>query len=134
MDNPNRIVRKVSWEEFDKLIDELVVKIKEESKNYLIDGIIGIPRGGLVVAVCLSHKLNIQLITETQFNDDSEGKIVIVCDDICDKGNTLNNFLMNNKKHDLILTTLHYREGASITPIYAEKINEEWIQYPWEIE
>ena len=53
---------KLSWE----LIDELTDKIATEvSRNYKeIKFIYGIPRGGLIPAVILSHKLGIKLINE----------------------------------------------------------------------
>ena len=47
-----------TWSEFDKSVDY----IADQCKNWKLSGIYGIPRGGLCLAVALSHKLNIKLI------------------------------------------------------------------------
>jgi len=48
-----------TWSEFDKSVGEIANKCK--FKEY--SGIYGVPRGGLCLAVALSHKLKIKLIS-----------------------------------------------------------------------
>ena len=64
--------------------------IKRESnsrkcKNWKISNIYGIPRGGLCLAVALSHKLNIKISKKPT-------KYTLIVDDIFETGMTLNNF------------------------------------------
>ena len=49
-----------SWSEFDKSVEH----IANECKFLDFSGIYGVPRGGLCLAVALSHKLNTNLISE----------------------------------------------------------------------
>ena len=53
-----------AWSEFDKSVDY----IANRCKFLKFSGIYGIPRGGLCLAVALSHKLNIKLISEPAKN------------------------------------------------------------------
>ena len=50
-----------------------------------LSGIYGVPRGGLCLAVALSHKLDIQLI-------ESPCKNSLIVDDVFETGITLSNF------------------------------------------
>ena len=49
-----------TWSDFDKS----VVHIANKCKSLEFSGIYGVPRGGLCLAVALSHKLKIDLISE----------------------------------------------------------------------
>jgi len=53
-----------TWSEFDKSVEH----IAEKCKFLEFSGIYGIPRGGLCLAVALSHKLKINLISEPKKN------------------------------------------------------------------
>ena len=64
----NQIDRIIDWKEFNQAIEEIVRQIKEKEIQYNFDYILGIPRGGLVVAVALSHKLNLELVTENVYD------------------------------------------------------------------
>ncbi len=107
-----------SWSEFDKSVE----KIADECKFLDLSGIYGVPRGGLCLAVALSHKLKVNLITEPQKNS-------LIVDDIYETGITLNSF------KDI--------EGATFFVLFSKvkptwwntvKIGKkgEWIVFPWE--
>ena len=49
---------KVNWKEIEEYINK--VSIYYQNKNVV--GVYGLPRGGLVFAVMLSHKMNIPLL------------------------------------------------------------------------
>ena len=70
-----------TWSEFDKSVEY----IAKECKYEVFSGIYGVPRGGLCLAVALSHKLKINLISEPQ-------KDSLIVDDIYETGLTLNKF------------------------------------------
>ena len=110
--------RYISWEEVDNLINILHNKIFKSSINLI--QIYGIPRGGLIPAVMLSHKMDIP-ITNNYFNN-------LVVDDICDSGKTLKPFTSPT-------AVLHYKPHTSIIEptFYACKFeSDDWIVYPWE--
>ena len=70
-----------TWEEFDKSVELISYK----SKEWDLSGIYGIPRGGLCLAVALSHKLNLELLKEPKNN-------ILIVDDIYDSGKTLQRY------------------------------------------
>ena len=54
------MVKYFSWCEFDKSVENIANKCKFLE----FSGIYGVPRGGLCLAVALSHKLKIELISK----------------------------------------------------------------------
>ena len=117
--------RFLEWGDIEIAIERLATNIKISKKK--IGSIRGLVRGGLIPAVMLSHKLNIPFMDE---DNDSDGYILIV-DDICDTGQTLEYYT----KYQYILTaTLHYKTSAIVEPDFWWKIapTDEWIVYPWE--
>ena len=70
-----------TWSEF----DESVEYIANKCKFLELSGIYGVPRGGLCLAVALSHKLKINLISKPIKNS-------LIVDDIYETGFTLNTF------------------------------------------
>ena len=67
-----------TWNDFDKS----VLHIANKCKSLELSGIYGVPRGGLCLAVALSHKLNINLISEPRKNS-------VIVDDVYETGITL---------------------------------------------
>ncbi len=120
MVEPEKNQKKVylNWED----IELLIQKTAKEVKN--IKNIYGIPRGGLIPAVRLSHILKIPLTQEIEEN-------TLVVDEICDSGETLKKIL---EKHKVKTLSLHTRKSSKIKPdITGEFIqNNDWIVYPWE--
>ena len=74
----------VSWELIDDCVTDIAFYLKDTGKDFV--GVFGIPRGGVILAVMLSHKLDIPYITE--FWRVGDGDIVVI-DDIADTGKTL---------------------------------------------
>ena len=52
------MTRYFTWQEFDKSVEY----IANQCECLKLSGIYGVPRGGLCLAVALSHRLNVQLI------------------------------------------------------------------------
>jgi|SRR3990167_9177485 len=110
----------IGWEDIGIMVDFLVDKIKKSRIKY--DGIYGIPRGGLPLAVTLSHHLNLPLLVHPTINS-------LVCDDISDTGVTLANI-----KHKKIVC-LFKSKWTKTKPdyYYAEKEDKKsWLVFPWE--
>ena len=70
-----------TWSEFDKSVEQIANKCKFKK----FSGVYGVPRGGLCLAVALSHQLKIELISEPIKNS-------LIVDDIYETGITLTTF------------------------------------------
>lgn len=117
----------VSWKD----IGDYIEKVNDFYKDKKITGVYGIPRGGLILAVLISHKLNIPMLI-APIED------CIIVDDICDTGESLIHYQNNssgNKKHNYHITTMFYKKNNLVIPElwHREKIDN-WIVYPWEVE
>ena len=75
----------MSWMGFEFAMSEFVKDYKE--KGYKVDAVYGPPRGGLPIAVTLSHRLNIPLIKD--YWETEKLDRVLIVDDIADTGKTL---------------------------------------------
>ena len=107
-----------TWREFDKSVEHIANKCKLSD----FSGIYGVPRGGLCLAVSLSHKLKINLLAEPIKNS-------LIVDDVYETGITLNTFkdiegamffVLFSKIKPLWWNTVHISEKS------------EWIVFPWE--
>ena len=107
-----------SWSEFDKSVEV----IANECKLLKFSGIYGVPRGGLCLAVALSHKLKINLISEPIKNS-------LIVDDIYETGITLKTFKD-------IEGAMFFVLFSKVSPTWWNSVNisekSEWIVFPWE--
>ena len=107
-----------SWSEFDKSVEH----IANECKFLDFSGIYGVPRGGLCLAVALSHKLNTNLISEPKKNS-------LIVDDIYETGITLNSFKDIEGATFFVLF-------SKVKPTWWNSVRmaqqKEWIVFPWE--
>ena len=112
------MTRYFTWSEFDKSVDYIANQCREME----LTGIYGVPRGGLCLAVALSHKLNIQLI-EKPLKDS------LIVDDVYETGITLRNFKNIEGVSFFVLV-------SKKKPVWWKSVNlslnEEWIVFPWE--
>ena len=110
-----------TWQQFDKDCHEITNWIK--GYNLKFKNIYGIPRGGLCMAVKLSHLLDIPLTNKIS-------KETLIVDDISDTGETLFKLV---KEKDNTVITLFYHEQSKFTPLlYMNTKKKLWIHYPWE--
>lgn len=117
----------VSWSDIELFID----KVSNEYKDKNITGVYGLPRGGLIFAVMLSHKMNIPLLMAPTEN-------CIIIDDICDSGESLVHYYRNSSGNELNkyhIVTMYYKDNELVQPeFYMNKKEDKWIVYPWEVE
>ena len=107
-----------TWEEFDKSVEYIARKCKFLD----FSGIYGIPRGGLCLAVALSHKLKINLISRPK-------KKSLIVDDVYETGITLNTF-KNIEGAMFFVLFSKIKPTWWNTVLISEK--SEWIVFPWE--
>lgn len=110
----------LEWSEIHELVNILCKKIITEYPT--IDSVMGLPRGGMIPAVLISHELNLPFVLHP-------GKNTLVVDDINDTGETL------SKAPGAYWATLHHKPTSKFQyNFYAREISEQWIVYPWERE
>lgn len=111
-------MRLLSWSDF----DEAVWKISAEHHGRAFNGVYGFPRGGLCLAVALSHHLELPLLLEPE--EDS-----LIVDDIYETGRTLTR-LKNLPGCEAIV----WISKARPTWFRAVEVidSPEWIVFPWE--
>lgn len=109
-----------------KDVDNIIKHIKKN--NWKFNSVMGIPRGGLFLAVLLSYRLDIPLC----FDNTEYKKPLLVVDDISDNGDTLIKFCKN--KHDFKTITLFSKKGTKFIPDYNcnDCKDNEWIVFAWE--
>tara|TARA_R110002153_G_scaffold78525_1_gene200979 strand:+ start:870 stop:1262 length:393 start_codon:yes stop_codon:yes gene_type:complete len=112
----------LTWMYVDRLTDIIASQIKLNFKN--VDSIYGIPRGGLIPAVMLSHKLGLPYSDKLTLTS-------LIVDDISDTGVTLKEFEGYNTA--VLLHKPHTSE--SVPTIYGESYQkDDWVVFPWERE
>ena len=112
-----------TWGELDRDLEVLADVIKHDIPNSP-QYIYGIPRGGTVIAVILSHKLRLEYknILGSEYT-------TIVVDDITDTGKTLEYYIQFKYK----TYTIHWKSPARKPTAFIREVNDnEWIVYPWE--
>lgn len=111
---------KVSW----STVEHLVTKIESAVDESKFQNIYGVPRGGLVPAVMLSHKLKLPIIT----NPDHINESTLIVDEICDSGDTFQSLPMQCKK-----VALYSKEHSEhLTDYSAATAPDNWVVFPWE--
>ena len=107
-----------TWSEFDKSVEQIANKCKFNE----FSGIYGVPRGGLCLAVALSHKLKLNLISNPIQNS-------LIVDDVYESGLTLNTF---KDIEGATFFVLFSKIKASWWNTVFESEKSEWIVFPWE--
>ena len=113
----------VNWDQ----VEQYIADLKELNGKYHWTGVYGIPRGGLVLAVMISHRLNIPFLGAPCEN-------CLVVDDIADTGKSLYHYTENETQHNkYYLSTMYYHEQSIVKPNfwYLQK-HDSWVVFPWE--
>jgi len=121
----------MSWKWVDDQIDELAKRLKDKKLRYIS----GIPRGGLIPAIMLSHKLGVTYIPFDEAKKFGRHDLrikneeILLVDDICDSGVTMKDYAPR-----FITATLCLRYVSETIPeYYGEKIEDDrWLVFPWE--
>ena len=114
-------MEELTYEQFQLAIRELVKQIS----SHKFTNLYGIPRGGMVVAVYLSHVTGIPL---TQVL--SPDKHVLIVDDICETGETIGSLA-----DDFYTAVIYYdKRCTSIVPDFWVLEATGFVKFPWETE
>ncbi len=113
-------IEHVTLDEVKSFVNKIAELYDNESK--LPTGVYGVPRGGLVPAVMISHKLGIPLLAAPC--DDC-----LIVDDIADSGDSLIHY--DRMGYDLAVIILG--PNSKIHPIlYYRERQADWVQFFWE--
>ena len=107
-----------TWSEFDRAVEHIANKCK----FLKFSGVYGVPRGGLCLAVALSHKLKINLISEPIKNS-------LIVDDVYETGFTLNKF--KDIEGAMFFVLFSKIKPTWFNTVFKSEKNE-WIVFPWE--
>ena len=112
---------RLSYGDFAALLDALQAKIS--GLDMADPAIYGVPRGGLIPAVYLSHRLGIPLVP----SPDRPGDTLVV-DDILDTGSTYRR-LSGAAAYYVVLLA----RKALPKVIYGRMYDGPWVEFPWEV-
>lgn len=112
-------------EDFNIDANDLAIKINTVSPRKQYDGIYGIPKGGIALAIKLSEQLSIPLI---ELNDIDKVNMPLIVDDLVDSGATRKKF------SDYDFACIHIKKNTpkDAYPTHFLHQKDEWIQYWWE--
>ena len=142
----------MDWNLFYVLSKHVAKKIN--SSGYKPDLIIGLARGGWILARVLCDLMNVKDLVSLKvehwgvtatpdgkaklkypFNIDLTGKRVLVVDDITDTGESMHiavDYIQSLNPYELKTATLRYIESSKFVPDYfAEEIAWRWVIFPW---
>ena len=118
----------LSW----KWVDEQINKIGDKLEGLDLEFVSGIPRGGLIPAVMMSHAYGIKYISysSAKMLPLELRKKTIVIDDISDTGLTM----AEADKLKFITSSLCTRVGTKTLPRLSGELisGNEWLVFPWE--
>lgn len=112
-----RLVQALSWEDFDTAVAALA-KLVDRTRPCIY----GVPRGGLPLAVALSHATGIPLSVHPEWR-------MVCVDDIVDKGFTLAQ--IQTSYPDAQFLAWIARPERNVTAAVT-LFSDDWILFPWE--
>ena len=139
------------WSKVDEAIWTLVDHVRKE---YNVDIIVGIARGGLIPAVRMSHIMDniLMRVMDVKFYTDIErhtempeitvpltepvqGKNVLIVDDVADTGKTLKvvkEDIIEKGARDVKIAVIAKKPKSIVDPDYYIFQTDKWIIFPWE--
>ena len=146
----------LTWQDIDRLVDELLPQIAGK-----FDAILMITRGGIILGGLLAEALDIRdvLTAAVEFPRDPEleklawptflqfpsdallrGRRILILDDVWDSGRTINTVRgrVEAAGGKPVTCVLHFKPSRSLfphrRPDYYGAVTDRWIVYPWEID
>jgi hypothetical protein len=120
----------IEWQTIDTAIGKLVSDIQASGEDYT--ALYGIPRGGLIAAVMLSHRLDVPLLMsmEDVMLFQHQGRKVLVVDDISDSGKTL---IAYRDTYDIATVCVREHTTETQPRFKGFSVNhDKWLVFPWE--
>ncbi|MCS7142816.1 MAG: phosphoribosyltransferase [Aigarchaeota archaeon] len=141
----------LEWRDVTDLIDELGERIEG---SYRFDVMLGILRGGMIVANLLSDALFIDEVYPIGIRSyvgmgkrsrmrvyhwpylrKLRGKRVLIVDDVADHGKTMmfavERIKRTSRPSEVRTATIHVKPWSKFIPTYYSSVTSAWILYPW---
>ena len=118
----------MTWQDYTKCVEQLIAKIRGSNRDFR--SVFGIPRGGLLLAVHLSHLLGIPYQEGNLNRHTVHHSNILVCDDVSDTGGTLDVY----RQAGYATCTLCIKPQTKTMPTFYSKVvpNDVWVIFPWE--
>lgn len=110
-------VRRLTWSDFESCLDHICARVNG------VRGVLGVPRGGLPLAVALSHRLDLPLLA-------APVPACLVVDDVRESGLTLGRYLCVDSC--LVWVWVDKLPGGDVVQSVIRADPAEWIVFPWE--
>jgi len=123
----------ITYSNYEKLITMMVNIIHASGDTF--SGIHGLVRGGLPIAVHISHHLNIPMVSNLiKYSNDHPDGLLLVVDDIIDSGQTFDRFLEISKMNNIKFKSavMFDKLISDYRPDFMVATTTEWIVFPWE--
>ena len=117
----------ITPQKFHDDIIKLCNMIPKDKYNYVC----GVPRGGVIIAIYVSHYCNITFSEYEEIDYIDSNETILIVDDLTDTGKTLKEF-QNNEQFETAV--LYYKPRSIIKPTYfvEHSDNDQWIVFPYE--
>ena len=127
-----------------------VSTLQKKLNNEKFELILGIAKGGLILATMLAYKLEINNLKTIQIKAYEENTLqkevkiinscgyispetsVLIVDDISDTGHTLDFVIKHLGLKNYKIVTLVYKPSSKIIPDYYIHTTEKWVNFFWE--
>jgi hypoxanthine phosphoribosyltransferase len=111
-----------TWEQFDKDCE----RIARWAKEFGFKNIFGVPRSGIMVAIRVSHLLNIPLVDNA---DEIDPDDTLIVDDAIETGETM--AILEDAVGELIFASILWNENGPEPDFYCHKKVVD-VVFPWE--
>ena len=112
-------MKELSWQQFDQAVHSLA----SHFDGIVCSGVFGVPRGGLCLAVALSHALEQPLLLQP-------GADALIVDDVYETGRTLE--ALREQFPDAFFAVWISKCQARWWTTVEVSAAEEWLVFPWE--
>lgn len=112
-------MKELSWQQFDQAVHSLA----SHFDGIVCSGVFGVPRGGLCLAVALSHALEQPLLPQP-------GADALIVDDVYETGRTLE--ALREQFPDAFFAVWISKCQARWWTTVEVSAAEEWLVFPWE--
>ncbi|MDD1764431.1 MAG: phosphoribosyltransferase [Candidatus Methanomethyliaceae archaeon] len=143
----------VTWDDIQSSALTLANKISES--GFYPEMIVGIARGGWVVARILSDLLDVRDLASVKIefykgvndkertpkitqpiSESPKGKLVLIADDVADSGESLllaKRHIEDQGARVTKIATIHLKPWSKVQPEYYVSLTDSWVMYPWEV-
>lgn len=124
-----RKVVHLTWEDFDQAVWRLAGQL--EPFRSQLTGVYGEPRGGLPLAVALSHQLKLPFIRYAPWQEGASYPTLLWCDDIVDSGLTLQSRSKRIGRGAVWVRRAGMEIPAHVCTAHVTFVDA-WMVFPWE--